>query len=108
MTSAAMAGTLIGSASRKNEVTGLAPSIAADSKTSLRQAAHEVAQQEDRERQAVRRVRQPDRQERAGDAERWLEQRQDRDERRLQRDDQQADDDHEQHVPARELIQAKA
>ena len=34
MASAAIAGTVIGSASRKNAVTGLAPSIAADSNTS--------------------------------------------------------------------------
>ena len=35
MASEARAGTLIGSASRKNAVPGAAPSIAADSKTSL-------------------------------------------------------------------------
>ena len=68
-TSAAIAGTLIGSASRRNDVTGLAPSIDGRLEDLLGQAAHEVAQQEDRERQPVRRVREPDGQERAGDAE---------------------------------------
>src|SRR3954454_14848901 len=68
----------------------------------LRQAAHEVAQQEDRERQAVRRVRQPDGQELSRDVE-LSELLEDRDERGLERDDEQADDDHEQRVAEREV-----
>src|SRR4051812_35212387 len=68
----------------------------------LGQPAHEVAQQEDRERQAVRRVGEPHGQELAGDVE-LSELLEDRDERRLQRDDEQADDEHEQRVAEREV-----
>ena len=86
MTRDASAGTLIGSASRKNAVDGLAPSIAADSNTSLGQPAEVVAQQVDRERQAVAGVGQPDGEERAverdADGVKSRNRLQDRDERR--------------------------
>ena len=63
-TRAAMAGMLIGSASRKNAVDRAGAVDGGRLEDLLGQAAHEVAEQEDRERQPVRRVRQPDRQER--------------------------------------------
>ncbi len=59
-----MAGTLIGSASRKNDVTGLAPSIEADSKTSLGRPPMKLRSRKIANGSPYAGVGQPDRQER--------------------------------------------
>jgi chemotaxis response regulator CheB len=66
-----------------------------------RQLRHEVVQQEDRERQAESRVRQPDAEERAVQVAGAVD-LQDRNQRHLDRDDEQPDHDDEQHAPAAE------